>query len=156
MESELNLAGSELQIALSERDRRWELVRAQMQAEGVDVLLTVPNTGLWDQLQAHARWLSAVGGNCAGVAVVFPLIGEVTVITSPVPAPAFWRTWQSWVTDIRATPWAIGSGVVERLRELDLNKCRIAIAGLSGSPRFPEGLAQSGLIGNDQDGSAKR
>ena len=129
-----------------ERDRRWHLVRKRMEEEGLDVLLTAPNSGLWDQLQAHARWLTCIGGNCTGVSVVLPRDGDITVVTSPIPAPDFWRRWQGWVTDVRATPWAVGAGVEARLRELDIGSGRIGIAGLAGSPRFPEGLASTGFI----------
>ncbi len=131
---------------VAERDRRWALVREVMAREDLAVIVTPPNSGLWDQLQAHARWLTCIGGNAASVSAVVPRDGAVTAVTSPVPGSAFWRKWQNWVDDVRGTPWAVGAGVAERLRELAIGSGQIGIVGLSGSPRFPEGLAASGFL----------
>ncbi|WP_293972814.1 M24 family metallopeptidase [Sphingomonas sp.] len=116
-----------------------------MATAGIDVLVTAPNPGFWDQLQAHGTYLSSVGGNNAPVAVVFPRSGEVTAIVGPVPSREFWLAWQSWVSDVRATHWAVGDGVIDRLGELD-SAGRIGLPGLIGSPRFPDGLVPSGFL----------
>jgi Xaa-Pro aminopeptidase len=149
---EANLQNSDLsdyrrdrELSLEERDQRWHRVRGAMAAAELDVLVTPPNPGFWDQLQANATYLSGVGGNNAPVSVVFPRDGEVTAIVGPVPSAAFWHAWQTWVTDIRATHWAVGDGVVARLRELG-EVGRIGVPGLIGSPRFPDGLASTGLV----------
>ncbi len=134
------------ELSLDERDGRWGRVRAAMKEAGLDVLVTPPNPGFWDQLQAHATYLSMVGGNNAPVSVVFPRAGEVTAVVGPVPSAAFWRAWQTWTTDVRATHWAVGGGVVARLKELDIGEGRIGMPGLKGSPRFPDGLAPSGFV----------
>ncbi len=134
------------ELSLDERDRRWHRVRAAMKEADLDVLVTPPNPGFWDQLQAHATYLSMVGGNNAPVSVIFPREGEVTAVVGPVPSAAFWRAWQTWTTDVRATHWAVGDGAVARLKELDIGRGRIGIPGLKGSPRFPDGLAPSGFV----------
>ena len=136
----------ERELSLDERDGRWARVRAAMKDAGVDLLVTPPNPGFWDQLQANATYLAMVGGNNAPVSVIFPKDGEPTAIVGPVPSASFWRAWQSWTTDVRATHWAVGGGVVDRLRELRVDDERIGIPGLKGSPRFPDGLAPSGFI----------
>jgi Xaa-Pro dipeptidase len=134
------------ELSHAERDHRWARVRDAMQREDIAVLVTPPNPGFWDQLQAHATYLSTVGGNNVPVSVVFPMEGEVTAIVGPVPSAGFWRAWQSWVTDVRETPWTLGDGVISRLREIDLDGRRIGVPGLAGSPRFPDGLATTGFI----------
>ena len=96
------------ELSLSDRDARWARARVAMAGAGIDVLVTAPNPAFWDQLQAHATYLSGVGGNNAPVAVVFPLTGEVTAVTGPVPSKEFWLAWQSWVRDVRATHWGGG------------------------------------------------
>lgn len=133
-------------FSIAERDRRWRLVREAMAKEDLAVVVTPPNSGLWDQFQAHARWLTCMGGNAAAVSAVVPLEGDVTAVTSPVPGPGFWRKWQQWVEDVRSTPWAVGAGVAARLKELNIGTDRIGIVGLSGSPRSPDGLATTGFI----------
>ena len=133
------------ELSLHERDTRWSRVRRAMADAGLAVLVTPPNPGFWDQLQANATYLSSVGGNNAPVSVVFPLEGEVTAIVGPVPSAGFWLAWQSWVKDVRATHWAVTDGTVERLREMDLRGKRIGVPGLKGMPRFPDGIVGAGF-----------
>jgi Xaa-Pro aminopeptidase len=133
------------ELSLDERDQRWDRVRRAMAAADIAVLVTAPNPGFWDQLQANATYLSSVGGNNAPVSVVFPLNGDVTAVVGPVPSAEFWLAWQTWVEDVRATPWTVTDGVVERLRELDISGKRIGIPGLAGTPRFPDGIVGAGF-----------
>ncbi len=133
------------ELSLQERDARWIRVRRAMSGAGLDVLVSPPNPGFWDQLQANSTYLSSVGGNNAPVSVVFPLEGEVTAIVGPVPSAGFWLAWQSWIKDVRATHWAVTDGVVKRLREMDLRGKRIGVPGLNGTPRFPDGIVGAGF-----------
>lgn len=136
----------ERELTHAERDRRWDRVREAMAEAGLDLLVTPPNPGFWDQLQASATYLSTIGGNNAPVSVIFPREGEVTAVVGAVPAASFWRAWQSWVTDVRATPWKVGDGVIARLREVAADGKRIGVPGLAGTARFPDGLASTGFI----------
>jgi Xaa-Pro aminopeptidase len=133
------------ELSLQERDARWRRVRNAMAEADLAVLVTPPNPGFWDQLQANGTYLSSVGGNNAPVSVVFPLEGEVTAVVGPVPSAGFWLAWQSWVKDVRATHWAVTDGTVKRLREMDLRGKRIGVAGLKGLPRFPDGIVGAGF-----------
>jgi Xaa-Pro aminopeptidase len=131
-------------LSIGERDRRWARVRRLMAREGLDVLVALHNSGSWDQANANGRYLSALGGNSAWVSVVFPLDGEVTAVTGPVPTPDYWRQFQDWVTDIRTGYFGLTPAVVERVRELRLGAGRIGIAGLAGVAREPDGLVAVG------------
>ncbi|MBG6118490.1 Xaa-Pro aminopeptidase [Sphingobium sp. JAI105] len=146
VKSDLSEYRREKELTLGERDARWARVRLAMAQAGIDVLVTPPNPGFWDQLQANATFLSTVGGNNAPVSVVFPKVGKITAVVGPVPSAEFWLAWQSWVTDVRETPWSVGEGVIGRLRELGFAGARIGIPGLKGTVRFPEGLATTGFI----------
>jgi len=39
------------QLSIQERDRRYQMVRAEMAKRGIDVLILPANTGRWEQLQ---------------------------------------------------------------------------------------------------------
>ena len=133
-------------FSLAERDRRWRLVRQLMAEEGLDVIVTAVNTGHWDHFQANTRYLTGVGGNCGEAAAVFPLEGEVTAIAMAIPPIHYWLAFQDWVTDVRNCNRYFGRGIVERLRELNVDKGRIGVAGLYNISRAPEGVMPYGTM----------
>jgi Xaa-Pro aminopeptidase len=142
----------------AERDRRWGHVRQLMEQAGLDALVVPRQSGNWDVGNANARYLTCIGGNCSGAAVVFPRAGEVTAIVGPVPAREYWLELQDWVSDVRyagrntrltegaagASGHTYGGGIVERLRELHVARGRIGVAGLDGTTRSPEGIVPHG------------
>lgn len=129
----------------AERDRRWQAVRAKMAEQHVDVIVTPQNTGHSMDFQANTRYLTHCGGGGdADIAAVFPLNGEVTTIaTSANPR---WTTTQDWTTDVREARREYGKVIVERLKELNLERGRIGITGLGEveGTRTPEGTILHG------------
>src|SRR5206468_11312478 len=125
-------------------DRRWARVRALMERDDVDVIVALNHSGSWDQGNGNGRYLSSIGGNCACVSVVFPRAGDVVAVTGPVPAPDYWLAFQDWVEDVRSGFFSSTRVVIERLRELGLERGRIGVAGLAGAPREPDGLVAVG------------
>jgi len=133
-------------FSLAERDRRWAAVRAEMAAHGVDVILAPQNTGHSMDYQADSRYLTHCGGGGdADIAAVFPLEGEVTAIATSAK-PRWTPDIQDWTADVREARRNYGLVMVERIRELGLEKGRIGIAGLGeiGGTRSAEGLILHG------------
>ena len=126
-------------FSLAERDRRWRAVRELMRQHNLDVIVTPQNSGHSADYQANTRYLTHCGGGEPDLAAVFPLAGEVTAIaTSAAPR---WPTVQDWVTDVREARRNYGRVIVERLRELKVERGRIGITGLGEveGTRTPEG-----------------
>jgi Xaa-Pro aminopeptidase len=126
-------------FSLAERDRRWQAVRALMRERNLDVIVTPQNSGHSADYQANTRYLTHCGGGEPDLAAVFPLEGEVTAIaTSAAPR---WPTVQDWVTDVREARRNYGRVIVERLKELNVERGRIGITGLGEveGTRTPEG-----------------
>ena len=126
-------------FSTAERDRRWKAVRALMTVQNLDVIVTPQNSGHSADYQANTRYLTHCGGGEPDLAAVFPLEGEVTAIaTSAAPR---WPTVQDWVTDVREARRNYGRAIVERLKELNLERGRIGITGLGEveGTRTPEG-----------------
>ena len=127
-------------FSLAERDRRWRAVRELMRRERLDVIVTPQNTGHSMDYQANTRYLTHVGGGGdSDIAGVFPVEGEVTAIaTSAAPR---WPTVQEWTKDIREARRNYGRVIVERLKELKVDRGRIGITGLGDveGTRTPEG-----------------
>ncbi len=133
-------------FSLVERDRRWALVRRLMAEAGLNAIVTAVNTGHWDHFQANTRYLTGIGGNCGEASAVFPLEGEVTAIAMGIPPIHYWLGFQDWVTDVRNCNRYFGRGIVERLKELKMERARIGVAGLYNISRAPEGVMPYGTM----------
>jgi Xaa-Pro aminopeptidase len=132
-------------FSIAERDRRWKAVRAKMAEQNIDVIVAPQNTGHSMDFQANTRYLTHCGGGGdADIAAVFPLNGEVTAIaTSANPR---WTVTQDWTTDVREARRSYGAKIVERLKELKVERGRIGITGLGEveGTRTPEGTILHG------------
>jgi Xaa-Pro aminopeptidase len=106
----------------------------------LDALIVITNSSSWDHGNSNGRYLTCIGGNCAQISVVFPFEGPVTAITGPVPTPAFWLKRQNWVDDIHSNFFHATPAIIERLRELKLDRGRLGLVGLAGVARAPDGL----------------
>jgi Xaa-Pro aminopeptidase len=132
-------------FSLAERDRRWQAVREKMAAQNIDVIVTPQNTGHSMDFQANTRYLTHCGGGGdADIAAVFPLHGDATVIATT--AAARWLTVQDWTQDVREARREYGKIIVERLKELNIERGRIGITGLGEveGTRTPEGTILHG------------
>jgi Xaa-Pro dipeptidase len=126
-------------FSIAERDRRWQAVRELMRQHYLDVIVTPQNSGHSADYQANTRYLTHCGGGEPDVAAVFPSEGGVTAVaTSAGPR---WPTVQDWVTDVREARRNYGRAIVERLKELKVDRGRIGITGLGEveGTRTPEG-----------------
>jgi len=132
-------------FSLAERDRRWKAVREKMAEQNIDVIVTPQNTGHSLDFQANSRYLTHCGGGGdADIAAVFPVSGAVTVIaTSANPR---WTVTQDWVHDVREARRNYGAKIVERLKELNVERGTIGITGLGAveGTRTPEGTILHG------------
>ncbi|MBM2811825.1 MAG: hypothetical protein HW416_2584 [Chloroflexi bacterium] len=135
-------------FSLAERDRRWAAVREEMAKAGVDVLVGSNNTGHWDHWQSDIRYLTQIGGHSVDAAMVFPIDGEPTGFAINdlywgIAAPF-------WLRDLRPTNWRWGEAIGKRLLELaaDLGRddLTIAVTGLAGVLRAPEGVVSWGTL----------
>ena len=132
------------QFTLTERDRRWARVREAMTDEGIELLLAPPHSGRWGQEQADVRYLTECGINMYECLVVFPLAGDVVVITRMDGHAAWLRDAYDWVKDVRPIGGRLwGALVVERMAELGYgrdSRARVGVIGYSGAAEGPEGI----------------
>ena len=131
-------------FSLAERDRRWHEVRKLMRAQSIDAIVVPNNTGHSTDFQANGRYLTHVGGGGdSDISAVFPLEGEVSAFAAS--ASARWPCVQDWTQDVRESGRSHGHAVVERLKELHIERGRIGIAGLGADTRTPEGTMLHGF-----------
>ena len=127
-------------FSLAERDRRYERVRRFMRDAGVECLVVPYNTGHWGQFQADVQYLTCMGGNDAEVTAVFAAEGEPTAWVRSGRYIQSWLGAQDWFTDIRNNGGIWGPPVVERIKELGLERGTIGVVGLDGMTRAAEGV----------------
>jgi Xaa-Pro aminopeptidase len=133
------------QFSLAERDRRWARVRQAMADEALDLLLAPGHSGHWGQMQADVRYLTQCGINMYECFILFPLVGDVVVLTRMEQHAAWLRDAYDWVKDLRAIG---GRGwselLIDRMRELGYDggsRQRVGVIGYSGpSEDAPEGI----------------
>ncbi len=133
-------------FSLGERERRWGRVRQLMKRAGFEAVIGFPNQSHWDQFQADNRYLTHIGGNQTEVAVVFPEASEVTAFVRGTNEIEWWGIAQDWVHDIRTSRRSWAEPVIERLKELKLERSRIGVCGLAGLLRAPEGTVCWGIF----------
>jgi Xaa-Pro dipeptidase len=133
------------QFSLAERDRRWKRVRELMSDAALDVIVVPNNTGHSTDFQANVRWLTHVGGGGdADVAAVFPLDGAVTALANQ--AETSWHQGiQNWTQDVRNCGRNMARSVVDRLKELGVERGRIGVTGLGPGTRTPMGTILLGF-----------
>lgn len=128
-------------FSIQERDTRWENIRREMAAQGLNALVVFGNSSKWDSGTANVRYLTHVGGNGEEALVVFPLEGEPTCfLWAGGPYVAWWQQAQDWTNDIRPRPsksWA--AATIEGLRNFKLTDKKIGVVGLGGMAE-PEGI----------------
>jgi Xaa-Pro dipeptidase len=129
-------------FSMNERDRRWRLVRREMEKANLDALIALPNQGHWDQFGADTRYLTQIGGFQTEVGVVCPREGEVTAVVRGPNEVEWWGLAQDWVKDIRPSRRSYGEPVIERLKEVRAE--RVGVIGLKGLVRAPEGVVPWG------------
>jgi len=130
----------------TERQRRWSRVRELMRKEQLDAIIGFPNQSHWDQFQADIRYLTHIGGHQTEVTLVFPLAGEVSAFVRGGNEVEWWSIAQDWVTDVRPIRRSWGEPVIDRIKELKLERARLGVSGLSGLLRAPEGTVVTGIL----------
>ncbi|HEU4341622.1 MAG TPA: M24 family metallopeptidase [Candidatus Binatia bacterium] len=131
-------------FSLNERDRRWRLVRREIEKANLDALIALPNQGHWDQFGADTRYLTQIGGFQTEVGAVFPREGEVTAVVRGPNEVEWWGLAQEWLNDIRPSRRSYGEPIIQRLKEVRAE--RVGVIGLEGLVRAPEGVVPWGTF----------
>ena len=120
-------------FSLDERKRRWDRVRQLMGEGQLDCLIGFPSQGRFEQFHANTRYLIQIGGFMTEAAVVFPLAGEVTAIVQTPRDVEWWSSIHHWIKDLRASRRTWAEPIINRLKELHLERARIGVIGFERS-----------------------
>ena len=115
----------------AEMERRWAKLRNWMQREKYDCLI-VPRR---PDGNADVKWISESNANWA----VFPLEGQPTLIFRGGDDSRSVEDNSSVKFDLRVSRFNRSRVIIDRLKELGLQKARIGVGNLSGQMRNDEG-----------------
>ncbi len=119
------------QLPLSERDRRWALVREFMAGEHLDALVVHGSDAFYGYGTANLRYLTHIGST-QGAVCIFPLTGEPVVFCGPrhmsVPFNYYSKA-QNWVADLR--PMGGIAAIASELRTRGLDRGALGVVGYS-------------------------
>jgi Xaa-Pro aminopeptidase len=115
-----------------ERDRRWKLVRSVMKQRGINALIIWGFAGYNSAECANFRYLSnmATYGNLSYPGyLIFPLEDEPTIIGfAKMPTAE-----NLWIKDIRSKFPSYSKAIINRLKELHLEKSNIGVISFIGN-----------------------
>jgi Xaa-Pro dipeptidase len=124
------LSGEFNQMPLTERDRRWKRIRAEMERRGIDCLLFNGNSGRWNEMNANIRYVSGYADPISGACyALFPATGSGTLVTQMGGKRSVYAL--SWFDDIRSGKSAdLAQIVEERLTDLNLTNGTVGLVGI--------------------------
>jgi Xaa-Pro aminopeptidase len=115
-----------------------------MDREDIDCIVVPAGGADSAMLQAHARYLTHVGGGGGDhAAVVFPAAGDPWPVVIGVDA---WRQLQPWCSDLREASEGFAAAVLARLEEVDLPHRRVGLVGMVNPERPGQATASSGFM----------
>ena len=107
----------------AERDRRWALVRGEMEQRGLDCLIVQGSYACFRYANANLAWMTNTHNEGF---LVFPHDDEPTLFTFEDGLEP------TWVTDWRGAIPHFAKAMIPRLSELGAEKGKIGLVGLSG------------------------
>jgi len=131
-------------LSLTERDRRWELVRGEMEKRGLDCLMLVA-PGIGGDMANIAYLTSVYKPGAGGALAVFPQKGEVTVhMGGNLANIEMWRHSQDWIKGVLSAPQPISFAqvTIDRLKEMGLEKGRVGVVSTGGALVPDGGMAR--------------
>lgn len=123
-------------LSIQERDRRWRLIRQEMVHEGLDCLVIIGKSGMWDSHSSNVRYVTQVFWESLAV---FPLEGDPTAFVWGAHQTEWFLDLQDWVKDIRPGRWQWAESAANRVKELGSHEGRLGLVGLGGWSE-PEGI----------------
>jgi Xaa-Pro aminopeptidase len=127
-----------VQLSIAERDRRCAAIAERMARARIDILVLPASTARWEQTMADSRYFTSIGGFGTEALTLFsPRHGTTCYVFNRA---SYWKSAQSWVSDVRdgRNRWA--ENIAERLGEIGFTKGRIGVSGLEGLTRTPDGI----------------
>ncbi|MBS1861617.1 MAG: aminopeptidase P family protein [Actinobacteria bacterium] len=116
------------EMSAAERDRRWGLLRREMEANDLECLLVSGfHSVLWEA-QATLRWVTNL--DIEGY-LVFPREGEPTLY-SFIPRPKVTRREDCWVPDCRSGFPGFGESLVAGLTERGVTGGKVGVLSMAG------------------------
>lgn len=119
--------------------RRYRLVRERMDERGLDALIIWGQVGIGGTWQRNIHYLANYADTHYDGYLIFPLKDEPTLFIAIYPH-VLQATLMAVVKDVRWMTWDPPGALVERIRELGLERGRLGLVGVTGLYNEPLSL----------------
>lgn len=122
-----NVAKYVPELSLQERDRRWQMIREQMESWDVDCLLAWGSDSQIGLCEVNFRYITAIPCTMGRCLVIFPRVGEPIAFCGTPHDNWEGTVCHTWVKDVRKYPEA--NEVIEEIRKMGCESSRIGYVG---------------------------
>jgi len=111
-------------LDLTERDRRYALVREKMAAEGLDALVVICDSQI--NQKGFVKYFTNYRSILYNLVVIFPIKGEPRLLV-PSPVQKYWAGLLSWISHIENQVPGLNETLASQLNDMGLSKARFGL-----------------------------
>jgi len=109
---------------LTERDRRYRIIRDEMALQDLDALIVISSAQINEK--GFVRYLTNYRHILYNLVVIFPRSGESRLLV-PSPVQKYWAGLLSWMGDVEEEVPTLSEALCRNLREMGLHGARLGV-----------------------------
>ena len=113
-----------MRLDLTERDRRYGLVRQKMAAQGLDALVVIGNAQI--NQKGFVKYLTNYRSVLYNLVVIFPMQGDPRLLV-PSPVQKYWAGLLSWISRVAEELPGLNEALANHLNDMGLSKVRLGL-----------------------------
>lgn len=128
-------------LDLKERDRRYQLVRKGMAAQGLDAMLVICDAQI--EKKGLLKYLTNYRNTLYNLVAIFPMAGEPKMLV-PSAVQKVWAERLSWISNVEEQKPSLSEALVRNIKEMGLENAKIGLA----SPKIMTSDVYNYLVAN--------
>lgn len=128
-------------LDLKERDRRYQLVRKGMAAQGLDAMLVICDAQI--EKKGLLKYLTNYRNTLYNLVAIFPMAGEPKMFV-PSAVQKVWAERLSWISNVEEQKPSLSEVLVRNIKEMGLENAKIGLA----SPKIMTADVYNYLVAN--------
>ena len=114
-----------------ERDRRYQLIRERMAAQGLDAMLVIGNAQI--EQKGFLKYLTNYRNTLYNLVAIFPRVGDPKLLV-PSPVQKYWAERLSWILNVEEEKPSLNEALVRSIEEMGLSKAKVGLASAKIMP----------------------